>query len=691
MAGRIIHILKLLGLLILSSPLAFAADKQPLTNGGISTRVAFVIGNANYPESPLPFTINDANDMAQALSDLGFDVTVATNANLKQMEELSTQFIQKAQTANVALFYFAGHGESHFQGAVGENFLLPVKVRPGQGEGNLQNSIGVSANILNKLGTSVENRITILILDACRTKAVTRNLAADMKVPSLYQGGLVKMYLPSGTFVAYGTAPGTDAFESPKSEHGRFTEGLLKHIHTPDLPIEHLFKRVRSDVERASAFTQSPREESSLRGDQDFYFVDPARVKASWRGSITRYATELESSTTSPTSNMNLVALDSIRTTPRPSRIRALRELIETRAPALSLTDAERVLSYFWRSARLKALRTMAPQLPTAMSLPQLVQLMKLTGYEPRPGLSNPLGWSQYTPEQQRVVEQQYEQQHGSERGLQGSGQRTFEELKYFGKVGAGIESEHLERELRRYSSDYRCSQEKTGNVKQADTFLSSSRDEGVVGDTGKNQELLRLAEDHGIDLKTKRELLHNVLETHRVELSFSQVKRILQVFPGDMRSELLFRDLNKALPDYLTWKQVIELLPLIEGNGRLDSGYQVMPRVAVVGIFAQEGRLDNNLLQDERWEILKLFTDNIAGWMRQQMGLPTRTDSSTPNVPDKELTDNQKLFSSMYSGKEFECMAGKVVGGPMGGAILDEFLACGQDNSPLGYVNGCP
>lgn len=74
---------------------AIAADRvvtPPKANAtsrptGLSTRVALVIGNATYPnpKDALPFAINDANDMAQTLSHLGFDVTVATDVNLRKV------------------------------------------------------------------------------------------------------------------------------------------------------------------------------------------------------------------------------------------------------------------------------------------------------------------------------------------------------------------------------------------------------------------------------------------------------------------------------------------------------------------------------------------------------------------------------------------------------------------------------
>ena len=49
-------------------------------------RIALVIGNSNYPGAPLKNPVNDATDMASALRELGFSVTLKINANQKVME-----------------------------------------------------------------------------------------------------------------------------------------------------------------------------------------------------------------------------------------------------------------------------------------------------------------------------------------------------------------------------------------------------------------------------------------------------------------------------------------------------------------------------------------------------------------------------------------------------------------------------
>src|SRR6266446_6038095 len=50
-------------------------------------RVALVIGNSSYAESPLANPVNDATDTANALQQMGFAVTPLLNADLRRMRE----------------------------------------------------------------------------------------------------------------------------------------------------------------------------------------------------------------------------------------------------------------------------------------------------------------------------------------------------------------------------------------------------------------------------------------------------------------------------------------------------------------------------------------------------------------------------------------------------------------------------
>lgn len=570
-----------------NNQLTHAQPKATQAQSDAPARIALVIGNANYPEQPLPFTVNDATDMTQALSELGFDVTVATNVNRLQMEALTTAFIRKAKTAQVALFYFAGHGESNVPGEGEENYLLPVDVVPGQGRSNREISLGVDAGLLRYLGTGVESRISILILDACRTKSVTRNRETGTKGRSLFQGGLTRMPLTtSGIYIAYGAAPGTAAFEEPGIKHGRFTQGILKHIRTPNLTLEQVFKRVRSDVEQASDFQQSPQEESSLRGDQDFYFVDPAHG----HGRITRYAGHHIPTIQDSFSSSGFDVFDNIRTTPASSRMHALIELLETRSPDLSVSQAERILSYFWVPARRRALKTMLPYLEqgnsagkvTWLSADDVTRLIAASSFP---------GNSKY-----------------SNHALQ-----TVKELKEFGKVKNDLPFYDVEAKLRESSLPNRCEKGQDLGPKSGDGSLVA-RDERSH-DGSPNQGLVRKLQE--VRHPDKRTVLKNALARHHIELTLNELATLLKEFPDHVRMDVLAIDLQDALPDLVSWKQFKEFLELLKG-GRNSAGDPGMPRRVVVAWFLEMGMLDVSLSRGERERVEELLREDNLNFQRE-------------------------------------------------------------------------
>src|SRR6202166_4125073 len=87
-------------------------------------RVAFVVGNGAYKNvTPLPNPPIDSKAMAGLLRNVGFDVVEGTNLTRDKMTEKLLDFGKKAQGADVALFFYAGHGIA----ISGTNYLLARK------------------------------------------------------------------------------------------------------------------------------------------------------------------------------------------------------------------------------------------------------------------------------------------------------------------------------------------------------------------------------------------------------------------------------------------------------------------------------------------------------------------------------------------------------------------------------------
>ncbi len=74
-------------------------------------RVALVVGNTAYSHAPaLANAVNDAEAMAATLRGLGFTVMLERNQTASAMRRTLRDFSDAARGADVALFFFAGHG-----------------------------------------------------------------------------------------------------------------------------------------------------------------------------------------------------------------------------------------------------------------------------------------------------------------------------------------------------------------------------------------------------------------------------------------------------------------------------------------------------------------------------------------------------------------------------------------------------
>ena len=74
---------------------------------------------------------------------------------------------------------------------------------------------------------------------------------------------------PEGSIVAFSTAPGTIAYDG-EGRNSPYVAELSKHMHTPGLKIENVFKRVRVGVKNRTSRKPSPQvpwENSAMTGD----------------------------------------------------------------------------------------------------------------------------------------------------------------------------------------------------------------------------------------------------------------------------------------------------------------------------------------------------------------------------------------------------------------------------------------
>lgn len=263
-SGRLVRAASAL-LAVLLTSLPAAADN----------RVALVVGNSSYAHVPrLDNPQNDARLMAQTLRGLGFTLVgdgPQLDLDKARLDAAVQAFGQALRGADVALFYYAGHGVQ----VRGANYLVPVAANPTR-EADVDFQMLDVALVLRQM-ESAGTRLNLVLLDACRNNPFGgRGLRSA-------EAGLAQMRAPEGTLISYATQPGNVA-QDGEGGNSPYTRALAQAISRPGLDVFQTFNRVGLDVMQATGNAQQPwLSTSPIRGE--FYFAGtsgaaPARAPA---------------------------------------------------------------------------------------------------------------------------------------------------------------------------------------------------------------------------------------------------------------------------------------------------------------------------------------------------------------------------------------------------------------------------
>jgi hypothetical protein len=242
----------------------FKLMKDPTNNPTGEKRKAVVIGMSDYGgDKTLPNTLNDANDMADAFTKLGFEVTLLQDNDLRHLKTNLSNWYNTIEGNDMAIFYFAGHGME----VKGENYLIPVDA-----ELNSETDVeDYTLKVSNVLGNMDEKRVgfKLIILDACRDNPFTRGWRRGTE-----NNGLTGIpSAPKGTLIAFPAASGKTAADGGTYalRNGVFTHFLKKQILTPGISIMGIFTRVSNEVDSLTNGQQTPFTNSSLT--KTFFFI----------------------------------------------------------------------------------------------------------------------------------------------------------------------------------------------------------------------------------------------------------------------------------------------------------------------------------------------------------------------------------------------------------------------------------
>ena len=243
---------------------------QPLTTS--EKRVALVIGIGAYQNAPaLTNPISDARAIGGALRNLNFQVTEVFNADFRQLIKGLREFGIKAQQADVAVVYYAGHGVQ-----VGrENYLLPTDTVLERERDLVYEALSLELFLAE---VSQAKKLGIILLDACRNNPFVDRLSRSMVISSRgpASAGLARVdNVPRNTLVAMATKADQTA-EDGSGSHSPFAEALLANLEIPGLELSLFFRSVRDSVLRSTNNRQEPFVFSSLGADPFYFYPRPA-------------------------------------------------------------------------------------------------------------------------------------------------------------------------------------------------------------------------------------------------------------------------------------------------------------------------------------------------------------------------------------------------------------------------------
>ncbi|MDH3664864.1 MAG: caspase family protein, partial [Alphaproteobacteria bacterium] len=242
----------------------------PAQSSNAQERIALIVGNSDYQYADmLPNPRNDAAALGEALEDVGFDVNVSIDLDQRGMQAALRDFGLKAETAEVALVYFAGHGIQVAE----NNYLLPVDAQLKR-----ERDLIYEATPLNIVMAEVAQarQLGIVILDSCRNNPLAENLRQSLgPVRSKLIGlGMARVEdVPPDTLIAFSTRFNQLAYDG-WDDLSPFTQALVKHLNEPGLELDLFFRKVRDSVMELTADRQEPRTLDAL-GATPFYFRAP--------------------------------------------------------------------------------------------------------------------------------------------------------------------------------------------------------------------------------------------------------------------------------------------------------------------------------------------------------------------------------------------------------------------------------
>ncbi len=204
--------------------------------------VALVIGNSKYKwEASLPNVRRDAPDVAKAFQALGLKTELLQDAGRDAMSAAVEKFKEAARGANLAAFYFAGHGASWDK----DTFLVPVDADLGTPD-----AVRTLLPVKTISAAMKDASHRLLVFDNCRNNPADGWRQREALITSSVgktEVAAAALHGPN-TLVLFSTAPGRVAVDGPAGENSPFAAMFLRQLAAPTVDLQALPAKLRRDL-----------------------------------------------------------------------------------------------------------------------------------------------------------------------------------------------------------------------------------------------------------------------------------------------------------------------------------------------------------------------------------------------------------------------------------------------------------
>jgi uncharacterized caspase-like protein len=204
--------------------------------------------------------------VADALRQAGFDTVEMEDLDHAGMVKALQAFRAKADSADWALVYFAGHGIEINR----VNYLIPVDAKLADSRDVKLETVSYE-DVAEAIGGA--KALRIIILDACRNNPFKAMMRQTVALRGSLQRGLAPPpEAEPGTLVVYSAKEGETAVDGD-GVNSPFARAFATELKVPGRDVRRMFDFVRDSVLEATSKRQQPYTYGSLPASRDFFFV----------------------------------------------------------------------------------------------------------------------------------------------------------------------------------------------------------------------------------------------------------------------------------------------------------------------------------------------------------------------------------------------------------------------------------